>query len=149
MILQSDGSTYSEDITNCNMATNTALSCTIPVQALRASPYLLPWGSSVFAKVYAINVYGLSLISSAGNGAVIITYADAPLSLSENFALRTATNIGLTWTAGVSNGGSAVLDYQLNYDNGSGTANIVLASGLTGTSYTAVLTSGTTYKFTV
>jgi len=32
-----------------------AKSCSIPVESLQASPYSLPWGTSVFAKVTATN----------------------------------------------------------------------------------------------
>jgi hypothetical protein len=56
------------------------------------------WGSSVYAKVIAINVYGKSAQSESGNGAVIITNPDAPLEFVENYSLRTATNLGFTWT---------------------------------------------------
>jgi hypothetical protein len=56
------------------------------------------WGSSVYAKVIAINVYGKSAQSESGNGAIIITYPDAPLEFIENYSLRTATNLGFTWT---------------------------------------------------
>jgi hypothetical protein len=44
----------------------------------------LPWGSSVFAIVTAVNIYGLSLESSAGNGAIILTVPDAPVMLANN-----------------------------------------------------------------
>jgi hypothetical protein len=44
----------------------------------------LPWGSSIFAKVIAVNLYGDSLISLEGNGAIITTNPDAPINLLEN-----------------------------------------------------------------
>jgi len=37
--------------------------CSIPVYVVRASPYNLPWGSSVFARMTATNAYGLSAMS--------------------------------------------------------------------------------------
>jgi len=37
--------------------------CKIPVTVLRSSPFSLPWGSSVYAKVIAFNLYGNSLQS--------------------------------------------------------------------------------------
>lgn len=51
---------------------------------LTAAPFNLPWSSSISAKVIAFNAYGDSLTSDAGNGAVIITYPDAPYDLTEN-----------------------------------------------------------------
>jgi hypothetical protein len=62
-----------------------------------AAPFSLTWGSSVYAKVSATNIRGNSLQSLEGNGAILITVPDAPLLLSINFALTTATKIGLTW----------------------------------------------------
>jgi hypothetical protein len=53
------------------------------VLTLRTAPFSLPWGSSIYAKIIATNVYGDSLISQAGNGGVIMTYPDAPISLAE------------------------------------------------------------------
>jgi hypothetical protein len=62
-----------------------------------AAPFSLIWGSSVYAKVSATNIRGNSLQSLAGNGAILITVPDAPLLLSIDSALTTATKIGLTW----------------------------------------------------
>ena len=62
-----------------------------------AAPFSLTWGSSVYAKVSATNIRGNSLQSLAGNGAILITVPDAPLLLSIDSALTTATKIGLTW----------------------------------------------------
>jgi len=45
----SDSVTYSEDLTDCDMTASTSTTCTIPVIALRASPFSLAWGSSVYA----------------------------------------------------------------------------------------------------
>lgn len=93
------------------MSANTSLSCLIPVQSLTASPYYLTWGMTVYAQVIAINVYGQSIVSVQGSGAIIITSPSAPLSLSENFSIRSNTTLGLQWFVGTSNGGSPVLDY--------------------------------------
>ncbi len=69
-------STYTSDLIDCDMSSSTATVCTIPVTALRASPFSLAWGTSVYAKIVAKNVYGSSLESSAGNGALITTTPD-------------------------------------------------------------------------
>jgi len=66
--------------------------------------------------VIATNAYGNSLESNLGNGAVILTEPDSPILLSERTSLREATSLGLQWTEGASNGGSAILDYQISYD---------------------------------
>jgi hypothetical protein len=80
---------------------------------LRSSPFNLAWGSSIYAKVSAINVYGTSIESSEGNGAIILTIPDAPIELSGNPDVTSGTLVGLTWAEGVSDGGSAVLDYRI------------------------------------
>jgi hypothetical protein len=46
-------STYTADLIDCDRSTSTATTCTIPVTALRASPFSLAWGTSVYAKVVA------------------------------------------------------------------------------------------------
>jgi len=48
----------------------------------------------------AFNSYGNSLNSTLGNGAVIVTVPDAPVSLAENVATRGPTQIGITWQQG-------------------------------------------------
>ena len=74
-----DGESFSVETANCDVSPN--LTCTIPVSTLRAEPYSLEWGSSVYAKVLATNAYGDSLESKAGNGAVILTAPSPPTDL--------------------------------------------------------------------
>jgi hypothetical protein len=80
-------------------------SCQIPVAVLRASPFSLNWGTSVFAKVVATNAFGSSLASEAGNGGVIITTPDPPTGLNENIADREKNSVLLKWTPPVFKGG--------------------------------------------
>jgi hypothetical protein len=116
---------------------------------LRASPFSLAWGSSVYATITASNVYGESTISDAGNGAIIITYADPPKDLAETVSARTASSITFTWNEGDQNGGSTVTDYRLSYDQSTDTY-VELASGVVANTYTATgLQYGQTYKFKI
>jgi hypothetical protein len=85
-IQESDGVTFTEELTDCNRLTSATLTCTVPVITLTTTPYSIAWGESIYAKVAAINIYGISALSHAGNGAQIITYADAPISLVEDFS---------------------------------------------------------------
>ena len=88
-------------------------------------------------------------MSDEGNGAVIITYADAPQSLTETVASRASDSITLSWTSGAANGGSAVTGYRVSSDGATGTW-AVIATGVAATSYTATgLTAGLSYKFKV
>ena len=97
---------------------------------MKAAPFNLPWGESVYAKVIATNIYGDSLISNEGNGAVIITYADAPTDLAEIVSLRTSTSISFSWVEGVADGGNTVTDYRVSFDNAEDIW-VELATGIT------------------
>lgn len=73
------------DNVNCDMTSSTDTTCTIPVSVLRAY-FGLDWGTSIYAKVFAINDYGNSLESDEGNGAIITTNPDPPTNLVEDYA---------------------------------------------------------------
>lgn len=62
-----------------------------------AAPFNLNWGVSVYAKFVATNIYGNSIESAVGSGAVLITYPDAPINFGENVTMRTNTSITFTW----------------------------------------------------
>lgn len=116
-IRQSNGLSYSDETSYCDGSQSSIVSanqCVIPVSVLRASPFSLDWGTSVFAKISATNAKGRSSTSSAGNGAIIITYPDAPVSIVENTAVKTPTTIGIQWNEGASNGGETVDDFRIN-----------------------------------
>jgi hypothetical protein len=121
----------------------------VPFSALALAPFELVSGTSVYAKVVAVNNIGDSASSLAGNGAVFTwSYVpDAPVSLARDSITTTTTQIGLLWNAGASNGGQAILDYRIWYDQGIGSY-IVLASNINSQPYVlGSLTTGTTYKF--
>jgi len=77
-------------------------------------------GTDVKVRVFAINVYGDSLASESGSGAILVTYPDAPVGLIEDAPYRGRTQIGLKWSPGASNGGTSIIDYTLFYDQGTG-----------------------------
>lgn len=97
----------------------------------------MTWGSSIYATVTAINNIGSSATSSSGNGANIYTIPDAPLNVQNVPAITSATQIGLTWTQGTSNGGTPVIDYKISVAQGTGTYSTLETGWLT-TSYTAI-----------
>lgn len=126
--------TFTEELTYCDGAETaimTAAQCTVPITDLRASPYNLNWGDSIYAKVSAINNYGQSLYSLEGNGAVILTNPDAPVSVVEDYSTKTESTIGFTWSDGASNGGATIEGYRVSFDQALGTGVFtVLASGI-------------------
>lgn len=75
----------------CNSNNNlvlSTLSCSVPITVLLASPYNLPYGSIVYAIVTATNVYGTSIASNTGSGAIILTVPSAVVV--SNFAPGTS-----------------------------------------------------------
>jgi len=131
------------------MAASTATTCTIPVTALRSSPYSLEWGASVFAKVFATNNYGNSLVSDQGNGAIITTTPDHPINLAEAPTQRTKSTLGLTWSQAPFTGGAVIIDYRISIANVGGVFS-VLTSNVENPSYTALdLTAGIIYQFKI
>ena len=113
-IRQSDTTTYTVDATNCDMSSSVLTTCTVPVATLRASPYSLEWGASIYANVIATNSYGDSSESDEGNGAIITTYPDAPINLAEVLVDRTKSTLGLSWDAPVFTGGDVIVDYRIS-----------------------------------
>jgi len=62
--------------------------------------------------------------------------------------ITTAYQIGLSWTEGAYNGGSPVLDYQVEFKIATASTYSVYASGYTSNSITITnLTPGLTYMF--
>jgi hypothetical protein len=87
--------------------------CTIPSTVLHEANYNLPWGSSVWTKITATNLYGTSDMSVAGNDGIIYAVPDAPVSLSENLDERTYSTLTIAWADGADSGGLAILDYKI------------------------------------
>lgn len=84
-VQHADGITFSA-VETCDSSVNEDIvalqNCVIPVNVLRTAPYSLEWGASIWAKVSATNVIGTTDMSSAGNGAIMLTSPDAPIDLS-------------------------------------------------------------------
>jgi hypothetical protein len=80
---------------------------------LITDPFDLPFGSSIYAKVKAVNLVGSSDYSAVGNGGILLTTPGAPLSFANNVAVSDKTQIGLTWYQGINNGGIPVIDYRI------------------------------------
>jgi len=90
--------------------TGTVLTCTIPHSVLKATPYNLAVGDSVYTKVLATNYIGSSVASSEGNGAIIP--ATEPVSPGAPTATILGTNVLITWKT-PEDGGSAITGYTL------------------------------------
>ena len=115
-IRTTDASVYFVDSADCDgsdAATVSATQCSIQVSTLKAYPFNLAWGSSIYARISATNILGTSEFSTDGNGAIILTFPDEPLNLIINPEITWGTVIGLSWDEGLSNGGTPVIDYTL------------------------------------
>ena len=80
------------------------------------APYSLLLGNDILARVVAINAYGDSVVSAIGGGAVILLTPDAPVSLANIPSFTRDNQIGLAWDNGASNGGTVIIDYEVQYD---------------------------------
>lgn len=99
-IRQSDNLSFSEEPVSCDGSdTNimAGLTCNVPISTLKTTPYSISWGLSIYATVTAVNVYGLSVESLEGNGAIILTIPDAPINLVNVASITRGTKIGLSW----------------------------------------------------
>jgi hypothetical protein len=89
-------------------------------------------------------------MSSEGEGAVVVLVPDAPISVADKPDVTLENQIGLKWIDGVSDGGTAIIDYSVWYDQGNSGSFIELQSGILENTYTAIgLTPGVTYNFKV
>ena len=61
------------------------------ISDLIKAPYHHVWGASIWANVIAQNVIGDSIVSDDGNGAIILTYPDAPIDLANVPAVTTSS----------------------------------------------------------
>jgi hypothetical protein len=91
-VKESDDLTFTTSLVTCDGTLTTIVdtrTCSIPITTLRASPFSLAWGSSIHAIISATNVYGTSVDSIEGNGAVILTVPVAPINF-DNVSTLTA-----------------------------------------------------------
>lgn len=144
---------YSQEMVDCDgtlAATISNTQCTIPISTLTASPYSLVVGDEVFVNIIAVNLYGESVVSMDGNGAIIAYVPDMPVNLANDLSVTSATIIKITWDQGASNGGATVIDYRISYDQSIGDF-IILETGVTDNFYqtTVALTPGAHYLLSV
>lgn len=83
----------------------------------------------MLVNIVATNLYGHSIVSNDGNGALIKLVPDAPVDLVNDLTVTSDSVVRITWSDGVSNGGSSVLDYRISYDQSTGSF-IQLATGV-------------------
>lgn len=106
-------------------------------------------GTSYEFKIASRNAYGVSETESTVITVLQAQVPNAPINLANDASLTKSDQIGLTWSAGAFDGASAVVDYRVQSDQGTGTW-IDLATGVTVTNFKAIgLNADTVYKFRV
>ena len=147
-------STYAEvEAQDCDGVSSGVLEntqCTINLSRLAGDPFNLVAGEQIYTKVVAKNSYGDSAYSDTGFGSVMKTAPDAPFDLKNDITVTSESQIKFTWRAGMSNGGSQILDYTVYFDQGSNDF-IPIASGITDREYTTEITlnKNQAYQFKV
>lgn len=142
---------FSEDLVNCDGTQSSIVSsrtCFIPVSVFKTEPYNQPWGASIYAIVSATNIKGESENSDEGNGCIIIYQPDPPIELMEDTQFRSQSTLGIKWTAPVEDGGTRILDYQIQRAELGGEFADLASSSYTGL-YVVSLDAGTIYRFRV
>lgn len=145
--------TWNAETTHCDGSSSTVMSnmyCIIPMATLTAAPYGYVFDQLVVVRASAKNARGYGLTSTPNSsGARIRRVPD--LMTTPTQGPSSDTDIQVTWSTltGAATGNSAILSYDLYWDNGSGTVNTELTDTLV-TSYTVSgLTGGASYKFQV
>lgn len=138
------------DGTSSTVIANTI--CQLSLSNLIIAPYDLVLNESVWVKIIAENYYGDSPYSEPGNDGLVKLVPDAPINLTNDPLVTSDLVIKFTWVEGPSNGGVAVLDFDIYYDEGTGSGAYVLLESNIDTPYyttTVALTNDVNYSFKV
>lgn len=119
------------------------------VQTTSYTTIALTSGSSYVFRVEARNSFGYSTTFSNELTVLQAQVPEAPINLANAPSITSSTSIGITWSPGVYDGASPVIDYRISFDLGTGSW-VTFASGVTSRTYTATgLTADTVYKFKI
>lgn len=104
-------------------------------------------GATYNFRVSAVNAIGTGSASSTATATTdSTTVPDAPTGLG---ATRGDTQVALSWTAPASNGGSAITDYVVEYNDGGGWSTFADGTSTSTSATVTGLTNGTSYDFRV
>lgn len=124
----------SQDITSlCSESTATILAnteCTVSMNSLTAAPYSLSRGDLIEVSISATNSLGTSAYSATSTGAAYAqTVPVAPASAPTEDPTSDENNLVINYSqlTGTDTGDSTITEYQLVWDNGSGSFATTLA----------------------
>ena len=153
-ILQSDGATYTEDSTNCDGADQDIMDnlyCDIPMTVFIASPYSLVEDDLIEVIVIATNAIGDSDESDVNTvGILVQTAPQTPTSAPTRNSATTTSSITVDYAAVTQDGGSTILSYSLEWDQGTNTWVSLIGESVHSTSLQHqinTLDEGDSYKF--
>ena len=129
-IRHSDNVTY----TAYASCTGTGVTCTIAISILKAAPYNLVAGSSVYAKVLATSLIGSSAYSNGGNGAV---FAAPSVPAAPTTTNPSSTTVAVAWAA-PAQGSTPITGYSVAIRQNDGVT-YTAYSGCTGTAITCTI----------
>jgi predicted phage tail protein len=131
----------SDDTTWTTFADGTSASTSATVTGLTN-------GTSYTFRVAATNNVGTGAHSDASPAVTPRTLAGAPTAVTSVYG---DTQVSLTWSAPVSDGGAAITDYAIHYSSDAGSTWTMFADGTSASTSATVtgLTNGTSYRFKV
>lgn len=117
--------------------------------SLTASPFNLVQGSQIYVTISASNLFGTSVSTSNVFGGLLQVTPSPPV-LYNNLAITNSAVIGLQWVT-IQNGGSAIIDYRLEFRIAGSINFTLISSNLTVTTYqtTMTLMPNTVYEFII
>lgn len=158
-ILDVTDTTWSQDLTNCNGANAVIMSnlyCIVPMSTLIASPFNYLYGDLVQIRISAQNTHGWSPVSSTNTLGETVRTKPVQMNTPTRGTSTTISQIQVNWvalTANADKGGSTILSYHLQWDQGTNTYVDLIGFSTESTAITYTVTSGITggqtYKFKV
>ena len=141
LIRESDGLTYSVDTTTCDGSDSTIRTtreCYVPLTTLRTD-FGLGYGDLVVARARATNSIGDGQYSQPNSAGATIQTEPEQMAVPTRGA-TTLTSIGVNWVAltGDSTGGATIDSYELQNDDGTGSASWYTLQGAEGSLSTAL-----------
>lgn len=157
VVLKGGGGAWATEATcdGSNSGIVTARTCVIPMANLAASPHSLSFDTLVEVMVSAQNILGTGPNTTATSATARIRQVPAQLAAPTEGTGTSDSQVQVDWIAatatGLETGNSAILSYQLYWDNGNSalTTFVLLEDALVTTKTIVGVTEGSEYRFKV
>ena len=123
ILIQDSQDNYIEEPISCIGSDPSVTFCDVPIATLRATPFNLQQGDSVYAIVRAINVIGLGLYSEPNSVGVVIEDIPDQMAKPTRGVLTTESQLEIKWVelVGAATGGDPIDSYNVKWDQGTDT----------------------------